>query len=97
MADYPRKLGPISSVLIENGFTFDRFCNKCGNKPVWVKIIGGRTCEIKIKGILKHEPTGQVFIEESASINMNGHITMLSYPEHTQSVLNAQGLANIPA
>lgn len=93
MATNPYPLGPISSVLESNGFMFDKICTICGNKPTYVKIVGGRTCEIKIKGVVTNPPTGMVFTESSATINFKGQLWTISSPQYTQSVLTSQGLA----
>lgn len=94
MADYPHSPGPITKVLLDNDFIFDSICHKCGYKPTFIKIVNGRTVTIKVKGLLRNDITGQVFDEQSATIVIPGlPMSVISLPEYTQSVLNAQGFA----
>lgn len=86
--------GPISDTLIANGYTFSHICHKCNWKPVFVKVINGRTIEIKIRGQFANNiSTGRTFTELSATVFKQGRLfTVISNSTLTQSVLDAQNL-----
>lgn len=87
-------IGPIGQTLLDNGFTDMGECSTCTAIWKYVKVIGGKTIEMKVKGEWKNELTGRRFNEVgSATFVVNGSLTMITKPEYTQTILNQFGYA----
>jgi hypothetical protein len=87
-------IGSIGQTLLDNGFSDSGECTTCTAMWKYVKVVNGRTIEIKVKGQWKNDLSGRLFQEiGTATIYSNGNLTVISKPEYTQTVLQNLGYA----